>query len=723
MTQKHSHPAEKYLSLRAKNLAFFQRRYPGIFDFFSNYAMRSAKVDLIPEDDEVDLLEGTERLYGGQGKAYAKREVATFLSHIDIGSRIRSIQPLSADGYKNQRLFARSIREVYQKSPITPEQFNGYLLDGFFPMVVFMGVGLGHHINILNQIRDIQHIIIVERDMDKFAASLYCVNWQQIVGDRLDVEGKSISFVLLPNISDVNLIQISVWNQLIKFTPHFPVSTVFYNHRADRIFDEVSDRINRDLYTHLYSFGNWDDELNQLNNFLHNCRQGIKKIPQPANITQLAQQVPVCIVGSGPSLDARIEDLKRLAPGSIVISCGTALRALYAHGVRPDIHVELESDYATYLTQSMMDDRAFMHSIPLIGAAQLNPLTFSLFGEKRMFFKADGMLAGIFGEHGDAVAGATPTCTNAAIAITHHYGFKELYLFGLDYGFPNKQQHHAKGTLYYKVDYAEGIDEERVYPDNDLLTIPSAAGGTIKTTSFLYSGKRRTEDLLALVACYGQVFNCSNGAVLENTRWLDRSGVISRLSVKRRKDQWAAKSSFIKALFENDNPKLADINLAEGGDQLHGVLKAFVQELISELEQEIPDNRALSFLCARFSAKLESLCVNNDALYFFFRGTVWHFLLAGFCLALAAVDKKREHIFIRKWKSQFADFLRVTCIELLQVIENPYDLETDPLIRKSIVEPDRDFRPAIFDGDLASCDWYFEELMIDEFGVITPYTW
>nr|MDC2855947.1 DUF115 domain-containing protein [Ningiella sp. W23] len=51
---------------------------------------------------------------------------------------------------------------------------------------------------------------------------------------------------------------------------------------------------------------------------------------------------PVYIVANGPSLDSAIEFLKTNQNNIIIISCGTALRALLSNNIKPDIHIEME---------------------------------------------------------------------------------------------------------------------------------------------------------------------------------------------------------------------------------------------------------------------------------------------------------------------------------------------------------------------------------------------
>src|SRR5690606_10036454 len=72
------------------------------------------------------------------------------------------------------------------------------------------------------------------------------------------------------------------------------------------------------------------------------------------------QQLPVFIVGNGPSLDQCFDYLHQYKDQVVIISCGTALKALHKHGIKPDFHAELEQNRATYEWVSQVDDPEYL---------------------------------------------------------------------------------------------------------------------------------------------------------------------------------------------------------------------------------------------------------------------------------------------------------------------------------------------------------------------------
>lgn len=675
MTQSPNHPAQKYLELRAKNMQFFRQRYPGIHQYFSNYQMQHAKVDILPEADEVDLLVEGKRLYGGRAKEYAKREVATFLSAYDYGVKIKTIAPLGKDTYRNQRLFARSISTLYEHFYSQDRPFSGYKLQDFFPLVVFMGVGLGVHVRVMTAIRDIRHAVVFENDMDSFSASLYSVDWAALITPFLEDDSRSFSFILLPNAKDEAHLYAGIWNHLIKMCPIFPLTTLFYNHLGNPVFDRVTDKVNSDIYVHLFSFGNFDDEVNQLNNSHHNLKRGIPLIGAPS---KQYSNMPVCIVGSGPSLEVRSEELRSIQDKAIIISCGTAIGALHKLGITPDIQVELESDYIAYTLHSQIDDVDYLKSIKLVAAAQLNPLMFDLFGESRLFFKNDGSLAHWFSRLTQAIPNATPTCTNAALAIALHFGFKKILLFGLDYGFPSRDEHHAKGSVYFN----ENEKGNSSILSETLIKTEAAAGGMTLTTKFLYTAKRRTENLLSAMA--GEpVINCSNGSKIEGTLWTDN--VASMLESGNLK---YSKAEVISAWFDESNEVVgrdsigqARANIQADFDRLHSEFT----DLISAYN--IESLVGFSDFCSRVISILNSLEAENIGLFYFIRGSIWHYLFAGYS-HVYSIDKTLDQSnYICFWRDNFKRFLDLSKDEVHSVLNNPSSIYDDEMVANTIGLP------------------------------------
>ena len=685
--------AAPYLERRAKNLNFFAKNYPGIYNYFKDYQFKTLKLDIRVDDDEVDFIVNGGHVYGGFGKRYAKQESSKFNEIFKPGSRVRSVVPITKGEYTNPRFFASKVKELYDYSPLqlnSSADFKGYFTPEFLPLVVCLGVGLGLHILELLNIRDVHHLVIVEHDPDRFAASLYTVEWWKIVNRQRERPGRSIDFVLLHNVTEWQDVRASVWNKLIERCPMFPVTTYMYNHCADPRYDKVASDINRDIYMHLFSFGNYDDEVNQLNNAIHNFLRPIPKVGKAKDVDLASLgRTGVCIVGSGPSLDGRIDDLRVLAKKALVISCGTAIGALLKHGVVPDFHVELESDYLTYRVQSENADLEALKRVRILGAAQLSPLLFELFGEKRLFFKAESPLSELFGDADERIIDAAPTCTNAALAIANHYGFTEAYLFGLDYGFPSAAEHHAKGTLYYDENACASVSATL---EDETIEIEAANGGKILSTTFLYTSLRRTENIVITLARTCAVYNFSDGARIDRAKWVP-SGEGGHFLTPLND----VKGSVLDKLFSSSPVQVRDIQIAKQSAKLQKFVMDLSRKLIGILKSPILDLAQMTVVCFRINQYLhEKVLTESTAYYYFTRGAIWHFLHAGYSHAYALTNEMERKLWMEWWQDRFIAFLDAWPEHLSGVISKDFG-QPDPWLHRSIRNPESEgIRPGVF---------------------------
>ncbi len=677
-----SNPAAPYLERRARNLEFFAKAFPGIHSYFKDYALKNLQLDIRPQDDEVDLIVSGRHVYGGHGKRYAREEAQRFNAHFPYGRAVRSVTPLGRGEYTHPRFFAERMKELYHYSPLELESFQGYLVPEFLPMVVCLGVGIGLHIWQLQEIREIHHLVIVEHDPDRFAASLYTVDWRRIVNRQHERSGRSIDFVLLHSVKEWQDVRASLWNKLIERCPIFPVNTFMYNHQADPKYDEVANGINRDIYVHLLSFGNYDDEVNQLNNAIHNFRNGIAKAGKTAavNLTGLGK-TGVCVVGAGPSLDNRIDELRQMSEKAVIFSCGTALGALLKHGIVPDVQIELESDYRTYLTQSQNADLEALRQVRILGAAQLSPKLFDLFGERRLFFKAESPLSSLFGDADERIVDAAPTCTNAALAIAAHYRFSHIFLFGLDYGFPSADQHHAKGTLYYEEGSTARVSKNL---EQETIEVEAAAGGKILSTTFLYTSKRRTENVLVSATKNCAVLNFSDGARIERSEWVPPGKAQMFLEVLA-----DCRPNFLAGVF-NDNPvTIAATKVNQQTRALQIAVNDLCVKVSRILADPIPDLAQMTSVCFRINQYLQQkVLADSPSFYFFTRGSIWHFLHAGYSHAFAIAHTHDRKLWIEWWQDRFLYYLKFWPTHLASVLEKDFNAE-DPWLELSIKNPEK----------------------------------
>ena len=676
-----SNPAAEYLSRRERNLAFFRKHYADIYQHFVDYRIKHTRLNILTGNHEVDLIGPEGSLYNSRGKAYAEREVHAFKNAFAPGKPLYTVGPITSGGFIHPRFMHRRLRELVL--PYQPDILKeSYFID-FYPLVVFMGIGLGLQIEILCRQEKIQHAIFAEPDPDKFAASLYTVEWEEICGKLVTQKGHSARFII-GKFGDPEHIYPDVWNALVGLCPVYPAGTMFFVHRGDKACNRIVDRMNENMTLYLNSWGNYDDEIRQLNNALHSFHLKVPLLPRQI---ERAKEVPVFIVGNGPSLDDRVEYIRKLRDRALVISCGTALRSLLKYGVEPDFHVELESDYASHRVLAATEPET-LKRLRLISVTHVCPLHFSLFGQSRIYFKKENAVAEFFGEGQKLIQKGVPTCVNAALALSIELGFTDLYLFGTDFGYRSKEYHHAKTSIYQAED--KGVLEGLVgFNPSDELQVEGWRGDLLSTQPIYFSTLRMVERVITEVRQDGRdlnVYACADGAKIDGTKWLSNNQLEDRLA----SSSVDPKMAVLEQLFSTKAQPLsldrvsarlefAAKVLAEGCERLKKILRGEHIETVWDMSR----------CCSWINHFLENeVQARSPGLYYLIRGTMRSWIFVGFTYSWMISEPDRRRQFVTEWSQAFLAALDALPDHFSQVVDKSFDIESDPWVHQSINDPE-----------------------------------
>ncbi len=684
-TENTSNPAEEFVLRRQKNLAYLKKHYTSIYNHFKDYKLNRMKLNILPEKGEVDLWVEGRSLYPQGAKKFCREEVQEYRKQIGPGTVLRTIDPPLEGDYCHPRYAHMAVDDMIKKSPFRWPGYRGYQVEDYYPLMVFMGCGAGYHIEEMVSKYNVLNAIVLEPDLDAFAASLYAVDWEEICRSFDIKNGRRLHF-LLGVARDEFLTWGALWNELVKRPPVFPVSTVFYVHRGDPFLNRVAQKVSDEMHVFLSSWGHYDDEVRQINNALHNFHENIPVIE--ARATDQSEK-PVLLFGSGPSLDARIADLKDLRDKAIFVSCGTALRVLLKNDIVPDFHVELESDAIVYRVLKEGYDPSVLANIRIVGVSHICPLIFPMFGDKRIYFKKENTIAHLFGRPEETIADATPTCTNAAFAIVTHCGFKNIYLFGMDFGYRDVQKHHAEGTIYNSEDHKGCGSDYQVQPGS-VITTKGYDGSAVKSTPILFTAKRKLEqEIRDQRHVWGDlnVYSCSDTAEIEYSQWLNNEDMIKSVSAQGAE---ISNDEALTRVFQK-NPRSVDLGVVESS-------LAKVDQELKRTAREIEDfingfrvKNAMDFtcLCMKISYYVEvEMEKRNLGFYFLVRGTIRHFLYAGFSHMLALTDFDQRNQWYQDWKTDFLKLINGLPAHFHSITHKEYRLDNDPWMEQTINDPE-----------------------------------
>ena len=688
-----------YMQRLQRNLDYFKKHKPGLYKMLSDMQILRVELIVTPGKDDVDMAVNGKSCYHGLAKEYSLDEADRVLQENPESKLIKTYAPPWEHGYRKNNFGMRLLRDVLEASPVTPSNFKGYRRGNVFPSMVFLGCGLGYHIEALVKKVQIINAVIVEREPEKFAVSLYTVDWAGICS-KFNRKGHTLTFAI-GKAAKPEEVRLLLSGHLRKDVPFYPFFSTYYNHLIDvEAFQGVLENAN-DLAVVTTNWSNYDTELLRLSNTAYNARGHFRYI---ANAYQGGpQEKPLVVVGSGPSLDRRIDSLKAVRDHVVIVSAGTGLRPLLANGIKPDFHAEVDPSYLIYEILSDIE-RDKIRDIPLLAVNEVNPHVPGLFDRHFFYLKSDNANTHLLGRFEESFSGCNPTVTNAALAIGHSLGFREVYLFGTDYGFEDESKDHSSTSVYGAESGSAMAGNMRARTEKARPKIFKTAGvngTTVLTRNDYYSAKRSVETLihdLRLAEDRPVFYNCADGAVIEGADWLSQEDFNDRMSKEFADTQFDP-----LALFGSLSHELAtefiDKQLHAVHKELARLCKGFSREvsgarmngrrdlciLINQLRHDVtfikplPGKNAVSAV-QRASRHL-------------LHGSVLHFLHAGLCHGMASSDDELLP-FMRVWKEKFLKFLEQVPPHFENVMLTGKDSASGPWTRRTLGDDDPHFMTA-----------------------------
>jgi hypothetical protein len=670
--------ASRAVKLKDKNLNFFQQAHKNIYRQIESHEFHRLTLNIDSITGAIDVFDGKTSLYEGDADGFIKEELKQFYSTLSEGKVISTVPPHQKGSFTYPRFFSKRMNKLLEKSPPNTNFSKHYTLPNFYPMLFFTGCMTGLHIEKVLEEYSVINAVICEPDPERFYISLYIIDWQSLFALAKSKNNNIKLIIGNSHLTEDTIVSASVWNQLITLCPSFPLATMFYNHQGGHRFTHLFERVKKDMHFFLNQWGYYDDEINQMNNAFHNIAAGIA----PIGINkQCNSDTSIILIGGGPSLDQRIEDLIKYKDSSVVVSCGTSIHSLIKHGIIPDYHIEIESHMLTYESLAKVDCKEFYDNTILIGAIQIPPNVFELFKQKQYFIKDSSGLAELFAAPKDVVSGATPTCTNTGIALFTHFKFKNLFLFGMDFGFKSVDEHHAKGSIYYDNDNSKSLSEA-----NKTLT------GLIERTS-VHGEKMLTKPMYATSQLSAEMkivksnneynlnaYNCSEGVNIKGTTYTSSAELDVIMDTKIPKFDKNALPIISKKIISN-------IILRKKINYLGDCLESITNDIISILTNDKLINLEDLFRVCHKINRYTSINVRNKygTVYFTMRGSLMHICYTGASVALSINNRIDQEAYIQVWKSEIISLLTDIPEHYHSITGKEYPDSSDPWIAKDIV--------------------------------------
>ncbi|KZN64949.1 motility associated factor glycosyltransferase family protein [Pseudoalteromonas luteoviolacea] len=312
--------------------------------------------------------------------------------------------------------------------------------------LIVLGLGAGYHIPKLLSLIHYNDVIVIESNIEQYATACANIDLNSIERECKKRHG-SLTF-FNPTSYEQFITQLRAY--VIKRGANTLVDISLYRHYSTPLFDQVYVEFKQWRNNLASMWGFFEDELLGLTHSIENSK--LCAVNSHENVFSGFSNVPVAIVGNGPSLDKNLKKLRRDSGNMIVASCGTALGALLKEGIIPDFHIEMERTPANYYLKERQLTDPRLKDVVLITLSTVFPQLINQFQHKIVFTKGNDLGSELFANGLTAIKPlfhCNPTVTNMAAAAFSRLGFNKFILLGCDYGYVDPSAHHSQLSDYF----------------------------------------------------------------------------------------------------------------------------------------------------------------------------------------------------------------------------------------------------------------------------------
>ena len=352
---------------------------------------------------------------------------------------------------------------------------------GFAPFLVFMGFGLGYQvISALNHFSKelyIQHVIIIEKDIELFRTALMMIDLAGII------RHPEIELI-------VGLDPDELFKSFLKYYTRCPKVSHFFKSLKIVIMPSVrqiyADYYQKAVETLKYSVMY---VLQELGNDPYDSILGIKQAlcnvkhmieaPWIISFKNALKGKPAILVGAGPSLNEDIDLLKEASQKALLVCVDAALNPLLKHGIKPHIVTNLER---TKGQEAFFQESACLKDTFFVFCPVVHPGTYEAYQGPRIIANRYNEIPKWLGLNTGVLPGG-PLVGNFALNIAEYLGCDPIIMVGQDLSFPPTGATHVEGMVF-------GVQERYRW---NMFEVDGTSGGTVLTNRSFEESRRSLE--------------------------------------------------------------------------------------------------------------------------------------------------------------------------------------------------------------------------------------
>ena len=445
-------------------------------------------------------------------------DIYKIISQMDNSPDTRAIDVRADADFPDLMLESQSNKIFCYGGDDPMEYCRGYIesLDlHYAPVLVFLGFGLGYQVAVtLNDFAkklDIQHIIIVEKDIKLFQTALMTLDFTGMI------RHPNIEIVLGVD-SDKLVKTFGEYFKIIPETANFFKSLKIVIMPSVQLVDfeyyqKAFESLKLSVMLELQYVGN--DPYDSILGLRQTLSNVIPMIEDPGILSfkDCMKGRPAIVIGAGPSLNKSMKFLKEASRKAFLVCVDAALKPLLDSGVRPHMVTNIERTIgqdAFFSSLGRLDDIFFVFC-PLVPSETCEAYD----GPKIIAHRYQEMNDWLELQTGALHGG--PLVGNFAFSIAQHLGCDPIIMTGQDLSFPLTGDTHVDGMVF-------GAQEQ--YRSN-MIEIEGYSGETLLTNRSFEESRRSLE--LDIEQQDSLCVNTSEGgAKINGTIFLDLQTAIKR---------------------------------------------------------------------------------------------------------------------------------------------------------------------------------------------------
>lgn len=615
--QPQLYKTERTQALYDANMDALKKYYPDVYKSMQGYKIQSWQL--------VCDSNGNPNLYHQKRHALFHQDLYTESSHLVdyfIEHPFKDDVVLSqrtSYKFRNYLHFSKIaelkplIEKILTQQSKLPEQVE---------TLIIFGIGLGQHIELLTQQRQIKNLFLCEPNLDFFAASLWVTDWAAIFAQAETTGGR----IYLNLGGDGSHYFYDLMAQFYQVGAYAIADTYMLSSYYNTAMQKAIGDLRAELKVVLAMGEYYDHARFGIAHTYHSLSSG-QRFLKHANYEyghHQALNLPVFVVGNGPSLDQCYDYLKEYRDQVIIISCGTALKALFNNGICPDFHAEIEQSRATYDWITQIKDQDYLSKINLLSVNGIHPDTAALFKATYLCFKDGEASSYIFDnglkKHGFQVASlayAYPTVTNLVMNFSIKLGWKCFYLFGVDLGFVDINLHHSQHSAYFKADGSQAYN----YQIHHGGGVPSTGNfrPQVYTKPEFDVSRKLIEQAITKAGHKIEVYNCSDGVKIHGTTPLLPENILLSQEITETQSKEELLNLLFQDAFYPSLPNLAEQIYQTLPMDLYSDSVAQWLELLAEDATDIVSARTI--ISEQWNFMRTRAIANNDITFYLFHGS------------------------------------------------------------------------------------------------------